>query len=162
MLFTLYSFDIFDNYWNHENQVRGSITEVMQHFFFYLLSILSIFPIFSVDVSPYKSTWISALNAPQLSFRKLHMLRNSIPINDSFYDWWIEKKNLGDHIRNTCLKFGSSVEFPISKSELLYDQRNNLSYCLNAKVVYFISSYKISFVGPSEVSATSRATYVGH
>eukprot|EP00090_Calanus_glacialis_P020054 TRINITY_DN30843_c0_g1_i1.p1 TRINITY_DN30843_c0_g1~~TRINITY_DN30843_c0_g1_i1.p1 ORF type:complete len:323 (-),score=62.46 TRINITY_DN30843_c0_g1_i1:33-893(-) len=62
------------------------------------------------------------------------MFENSIPVKDKFNDWWMEKKRLGDNIRNTCLKYGSSVDFPLAKSELLYDQKHKLSFCLNAKV----------------------------
>ena len=66
------------------------------------------------------------------------MFENSIPANDKFDDWWMEKKRLGDNIRNTCLKYGPSVDFPLAMSELLYDQQHNLSFCLNAKVALFL------------------------
>ena len=66
------------------------------------------------------------------------MFENSIPEKDKFNDWWMEKKKLGDNIRNTCLKYGSAVDFPLAMSELLYDQKHKLSFCLNAKVSLFL------------------------
>ena len=49
-------------------------------------------------------------------------------------NWLAKKERMKKQMEDTCRKYGASLNFSAPRTNLLYDKKDNILYCVNPKV----------------------------